>query len=108
MRATRNKRPPIYGGGHSCGIRIHLGDKAGAASGCLLGGVLASLVLSASAQADEAEATAPEIVVTGERPDEANPNANPAAPYKVESSQNDKLTEKLRDTPRRDRRSPRK
>ena len=47
--------------------------------GCLLGSALSMLVLPAAAYADEAAeaATGPEIVVTGIRADDANPNANP-------------------------------
>jgi catecholate siderophore receptor len=40
------------------------------------------------------------IIVTGERQGDANPNANPDAPYKVEKSANSKFTEPLRDTPK--------
>jgi hypothetical protein len=39
---------------------------------------------------------------------DANPNANPNAPYKVEKSQNDKFTEELRDTPKQSSPSRRK
>ena len=57
------------------------------------------LLLPQAARAEEAE-TGPDIIVSGHRPDDANPNANPEAPYKVERSQNGKFTEKLRDTPK--------
>jgi catecholate siderophore receptor len=70
---------------------------------CVLGGVLAMLIAPAAALADEAASEAPgdpSIIVNGLREADANPNANPDAPYKVEKSQNDKLTEALRDTPR--------
>lgn len=68
-------------------------------SGCVLGSVLAALVAPGAANAEDADA--PEtIVVTGQREVDANPNANPDAPYKVEKSQNDKFTEPLRDTPK--------
>lgn len=40
------------------------------------------------------------IIVTGERQGDANPNANPDAPYKVEKAANSKFTEPLRDTPK--------
>lgn len=69
----------------------------------LLGTVLALAVLPAGA-AEVDNATAPEnadILVIGRRPRvDANPNADPDAPYKVDKSQNDKFTEKLRDTPK--------
>lgn len=70
----------------------------------LLGAVLSAAILPGAAHAemlveDSAESRAP-IVVTGSRIEAANPNANPNAPYKVEKSQNDKLTEELRDTPK--------
>lgn len=78
--------------------------KTAGAGGALLGSALSMLVWPGAARAAEAaEAEAdqrPDIVVFGHREDDANPNANPDAPYKVERSQNDKLTEKLRDTPR--------
>ena len=76
---------------------------ATAYGGCILGGVLAALILAGTAQAEEAAADAPgnpAIVVIGHREDDANPNANPDAPYKVEKSQNGKFTERLRDTPK--------
>lgn len=70
--------------------------------GCILGGVLAALVAPSAAMADSfADETGnPSIVVTGHREDDANPNANPDAPFKIEKSQNDKFTEPLRDTPK--------
>lgn len=75
-----------------------------ATGGAVLGSVLAALLMPATALADEAAAAAGEapgtIVVTGEREANANPNANPDAPYKVEHSQNGKFTEPLRDTPK--------
>jgi catecholate siderophore receptor len=71
--------------------------------GSLLGGVLAAMIAPA-AQAADTEAAAEEqqspIIVTGQLPGDANPNANADAPYKVEKSQNDKFTEPLRDTPK--------
>ena len=75
------------------------GSPAGLVSGCVLGGVLAALIAPGTASAEEVEAP-DTIVVTGHRPADANPNANPDAPYKVERSQNDKFTEPLRDTPK--------
>ena len=71
--------------------------------GCILGGVLAALVFPGAAFAEEAatdDAGNASIVVIGQREDDANPNANPNAPYKVEKSQNGKFTERLRDTPK--------
>lgn len=78
------------------------GGAAAAAPACLLGAALSVAVLPGAAFADEAaadEAGRTDIVVYG-RGDDANPNANKDAPYKVEKSQNDKFTEKLRDTPK--------
>ena len=67
-------------------------------SACIIGGALAAAtVVPQSLRAAEA-ADAP-IVVHGILPD-ADPNANADAPYKVERSQNDRFTEKLRDTPK--------
>jgi len=40
------------------------------------------------------------IIVEGRRVVDANPNANPEAPYKVEKSADGKFTEPLRDTPK--------
>jgi catecholate siderophore receptor len=56
-------------------------------------------VALADEAADEAE-RAGTIIVTGHRAADANPNANPDAPYKVERSQNEKFTEEVRDTPK--------
>ncbi len=70
-----------------------------ATSACLLGSVLAALVLPASAHADEADADQT-IIVRGHRDSDANPNADADAPNKVDRSQNGKFTEKLRDTPK--------
>ncbi len=50
------------------------------------------------AYADDAEGG--QIIVTGHRLPDANPNANPDAPYKVEKSADSKFTEPLRDTPK--------
>ena len=74
--------------------------------GALLGSVLAALIFPAgsaqAADADDAETRAGSstIIVTGKREADANPNANPNAPYKVERSQDGKYTEPLRDTPK--------
>ena len=71
--------------------------------GSILGSVLAALIVPGTAQAEAADDVAsgnPTIIVNGHREDDANPNANPNAPYKVEKSQNDKFTERLRDTPK--------
>ncbi len=72
------------------------------ASTCLLGAALAMAVCPAAAFAEEADSgsSSPAIVVIGEREPDANPNANSAASYKVEKSQNRKFTEPLRDTPK--------
>jgi len=72
------------------------------ASSCLLGGVLAALVLPAGAAhaAEDAASDDRTIIVRGHRDGDANPNAAQDAPYKVEKSQNDKFTESLRDTPK--------
>lgn len=40
------------------------------------------------------------IIVNGTRDPAANPNADPAAPLRVQRSANDRLTEEVRDTPR--------
>lgn len=54
---------------------------------------------AADADADAAE-RGRQIIVRGMRAEDANPNANPNAPYKVETSSNEKFTEPLRDTPK--------
>ena len=75
-------------------------------SGALLAGALsAAILMPTAAFADEAAdenemGNRREIIVTGQRAVDVNPNANPNAPYKVERSQNDKFTEELRDTPK--------
>lgn len=62
-----------------------------------LGALLAAVPLHAEADADQAASR--DIVVTGDRP-QANPNADPQAPWKVDRSGNARLTEPLADTPR--------
>lgn len=67
-------------------------------SGALLASSLA-VALAVPAHAEEA-ADGPNIVVIGQREANANPNADPEAPFKVDRSQNGKFTEPLRDTPK--------
>lgn len=73
-------------------------------SKALLSGALsASIAAPAFGMDDMAESDGQDrrtIIVTGERQGDANPNANPDAPYKVEKSANSKFTEPLRDTPK--------
>lgn len=69
----------------------------------ILATTLAMLIAPAAGYAADGDADAeakPVITVTGQRPDAANPNANPAAPYKVERSADGKYTQPLRDTPK--------
>lgn len=73
--------------------------------GALLASALSAAMLPPAAYAAEAEAdqnTDPQtqIVVTGVRDPDLNPNANANAPYKIERSQDDKFTEEVRDTPK--------
>jgi catecholate siderophore receptor len=72
--------------------------------GALLGAILSAAIFPAAAHAemmdDEGESGKTPIVVTGQRIEAANPNADPDVPYKVVKSQNDKFTEELRDTPK--------
>ncbi|MBD3728623.1 MAG: TonB-dependent siderophore receptor [Sphingomonadales bacterium] len=70
------------------------------AAGTLLAGMLGAVFLPAQAHADEAAATGPDIVVNGQRQGDANPNADEAAPYKVERSADSRFTEDVRDTPK--------
>jgi len=82
-------------------MKDNQGIERSAVTGCLLGAALAAAIAPASARAEDAAgADNPTITVRGERHQDANPNANPDAPYKVERSQNDKYTEPLRDTPK--------
>ena len=78
-------------------------------SGASRGGMLSALAMAALpvigfpviAHADEADAgDQRNIYVDGRRTVDANPNANPEAPYKVEKSADGKFTEPLRDTPK--------
>ena len=71
-----------------------------AAGSAILASVLGLLVAPADAHAEDAAAASPTIVVTGQRPAGGNPDANPAAAYKVERSSNGKFTQPLRDTPK--------
>jgi catecholate siderophore receptor len=61
-------------------------------------GALGLALLAPAAAADEPDEETP-IVVTGRRPD-ANPYADPAAPYRVVRSASELLTEPLLDTPK--------
>lgn len=71
------------------------------ARGALLASVLAAAAVPASAQAaDDRDAGGDDIVVIGEHQADANPNADPEAPYKVDRSTDGKFTEELRDTPK--------
>jgi catecholate siderophore receptor len=66
----------------------------------LLASALGCAFLPAVAKAEEFAADGPEIVVNGERADDANPNADAEAPYKVDKSADGRFTEALRDTPK--------
>jgi catecholate siderophore receptor len=71
------------------------------AAGALLATALIGAFLPASAEADDAAAAeGPEIVVEGQRPAAANPNADQQAPYKVDRSADNRFTEPVRDTPK--------
>lgn len=72
------------------------------ASGPLLAGMMSAAIFpSAAAMAsDDIGADQRTIVVTGERAEDANPNADPEAPFKVDRSANGKFTEEVRDTPK--------
>lgn len=71
------------------------------ATGALLAAAMGAAFLPAAAHAAEAAGAAgPEIVVNGERADDANPNADPQAPYKVDRSADSRFTEPVRDTPK--------
>ena len=59
----------------------------------------AAMLMGAPARAGAIDA-APEIVVNGVRYPAANPNADPAAPYKVDRSASGKFSEPIADTPK--------
>ena len=71
-------------------------------TGAILAGTLAIGLLPHGAHASDAVDPMQdrEIVVIGERPDDANPNADPNAAYKVNRSSDGKYTEPVRDTPK--------
>lgn len=79
-------------------------ERSGAAGGSGRAEMLAALAVAALpialaptvAHADDGDT----IIVEGRRVVDANPNANPEAPYKVEKSADGKFTEPLRDTPK--------
>ena len=84
-------------------IRVNKPIRSDLRQGALLASVLGLCAMPSVALADEAADEAERagtIIVTGHRDADANPNANPDAPYKVERSQNDKFTEEVRDTPK--------
>lgn len=64
------------------------------------GAMLAAVLMPGAALAADLDADSPTIVVNGRQAVDANPNANPDAPYKVERSSDSKYTEPLRDTPK--------
>lgn len=68
-----------------------------AASSTILAGALAAAMIPVGAHAEEAP-DRQEIVVKGKRPGDANPNADPNAPYKVDRSTDSRFTEEVRDT----------
>lgn len=72
------------------------------ASGTLLAGMMSAAIFpSATAMAnDDISDDQRTIIVTGQRADDANPNADPDAPFKVDRSANGKFTEEVRDTPK--------
>lgn len=64
----------------------------------LLAGAFGAALIPSAAHADSN--TQPDIVVTGERKKDSNPNADEDAPYKVDRSADGKFTEAVRDTPK--------
>ena len=67
----------------------------------LAGSLLGALALGAPGAVHAAEEAAdPGVVITGQGPADANPDANANAAYKVERSSNAKYTEPVRDTPK--------
>ncbi|MCB2050107.1 MAG: TonB-dependent siderophore receptor [Novosphingobium sp.] len=76
------------------------------AAGTLLAGMATAAlvpgfgVAHASESADANATNGPNIVVTGQREADANPNAEEGAAYKVNRSTNGKFTEEVRDTPK--------
>ena len=70
------------------------------ANGTLLAGALAAACIPATVHAADNDHDHGNIVVIGERSSDANPNADPEAPYKVNKSTNGKFTEDVRDTPK--------
>lgn len=69
-------------------------------AGALIAAALAPSVAHGAAVDDVEAESRREILVVGQQAVDANPNANPDAPYKVERSSDSKWTEPLRDTPR--------
>lgn len=73
------------------------------AQGTILAGALAAALLPAPAWADDAAddgTRRTDIVVEGHREGDANPNADPEAPYKVNRSTDSRFSEEVRDTPK--------
>jgi catecholate siderophore receptor len=72
------------------------------AHGTILAGALAAAFLPAAAFAEEAAAGSQrsDIIVEGHRTGDANPNADPEAPYKVDRSTDSRFSEEVRDTPK--------
>ncbi|MCB2048908.1 MAG: TonB-dependent siderophore receptor [Novosphingobium sp.] len=88
-------RQPAAGGNASL--------RPAAKQGTILAGALAAAFLPAVAWADEAadeNSRRSDIIVEGQRAGDANPNADPEAPYKVNRSSDSRFTEEVRDTPK--------
>lgn len=80
--------------------------RPGSAAGTLLAGMASAALIPgfgtsrASESIDADGAREPNIIVTGHREADANPNAEEGAAYKVNRSTNGKFTEEVRDTPK--------
>ncbi|MBC2776712.1 TonB-dependent receptor [Parasphingopyxis marina] len=72
-----------------------------AVPGAIMMSVLSASLIPSTAHAEMAAADNDrQIVVSGQRVSDANPDADPDAPYRVERSSNGRMTEEVRDTPR--------
>jgi len=74
--------------------------RAAPRAGAVLAATFVGIAFPAVAHAEEIVDDDQQIVVVGKRETDTNPNADEAAPYKVDRSADGKFTEPLRDTPK--------
>lgn len=80
------------------GVSRNMQPRPALARNAILSGVLCTAIIPTAAWAEDRGSD--QIVVTGDRMGDANPHADPDAPYKVDRSSDTRFTEPVRDTPK--------